>query len=64
MKCYACGFDDNRDGEFHKVFVVIPKTDYDTEIHVQCEEESVEETVYACPKCGTLKIESDEEIRE
>jgi predicted RNA-binding Zn-ribbon protein involved in translation (DUF1610 family) len=63
MKCQACGFDDNRDDDFYRVFVVIPQTDYDTEIHVQYEEESDEEIVYACPKCGTLKIKSDEEAK-
>jgi predicted RNA-binding Zn-ribbon protein involved in translation (DUF1610 family) len=64
MKCQACGFNDNRDGNFYKVFVVIPQTDYDTEIHIQDEEESVEEIVYACPKCGTLKIKTITEVEE
>jgi hypothetical protein len=62
MKCYACGFDDSRDGAFYKIFVRVPHTDFDTEIHLQDEEESTETTVYACPKGGTLKIKSDEEV--
>jgi predicted RNA-binding Zn-ribbon protein involved in translation (DUF1610 family) len=64
MKCQACGFDDNRDGEFYKVFIIIPQSDYYTEIHVQGEEESVGEIVYACPKCGTLKIKIEAEDGE
>jgi predicted RNA-binding Zn-ribbon protein involved in translation (DUF1610 family) len=64
MKCYACGFNDSQDGDFYKVFVAIPYTDYDTEIRVQGEEETVEGIIYACPKCGALKIKSDAEETE
>jgi Zn finger protein HypA/HybF involved in hydrogenase expression len=55
MKCYVCGYEDSLDA-FYEVFVTIPHSDFNAEIHVKGEEESVEDIIYACPKCGALKI--------
>jgi ssDNA-binding Zn-finger/Zn-ribbon topoisomerase 1 len=62
MKCRACGYD-GTSTVFLKVFVSIPHSDLDTEIHVQDEEESAEEIIYACPQCGTLRIAVETENR-
>jgi hypothetical protein len=60
MKCEVCGYDGTGTA-FLKVFVSIPHSDLDAEIHIQNEEESAEGIIYACPECGALRVDVETE---
>ena len=65
MKCTACGYDDNearRDSHFsrypEKVKEFVPITiNYEKQVIDACHTQFHWQTLYACPNCGTVRME-------